>query len=62
MSLVLAGLVVSDGSRPLRLHVELVIPGGSRFPGMQAELVVPDGFRPLVVPVASRDSSRAGGP
>ena len=57
LSLLLAGLVVSDGSRPLGLQVELVVscisrlfgvaarddffPGDSRSPKMQVELVVP---------------------
>jgi hypothetical protein len=50
----LAGLEVPDVSRPLGLHLDMVVPEVSRLPGMQAELEVPGGFRPLVADGGAR--------
>lgn len=60
LSLVLAGLVLPDVSRPLALQIELVDLGGNRPPGMQSELVVSDVCRPLVV-VPGDSKQVAGG-
>lgn len=39
--MVLSGLVVPDGSRPLGLHTERIVTDGRRPLGLQVELVVP---------------------
>jgi hypothetical protein len=38
--MVLSGLVVPDGSRPLGLHTERIVTDGRRPLGLQVELVV----------------------
>ena len=50
----LTGLVVCDGNKPLRLHVELFVPGGNRSLGLKAEFVFPDDNRPLTILCSSR--------
>ena len=46
--LVLAGLVVPAGSRPLELQEELEVPNVTRPLQLQVELVIPDIFGLLV--------------
>jgi hypothetical protein len=51
LSLLFAGLVITDRRRPLKLQVKMAIPGSSRFPEMQiVELIFLGILRLLDVP------------